>query len=69
MLVSSYAICGKIESRCIKNQEAAILAKIHETNFSVSVKLPITGKIQFQFLTSFFLVLKKFHFGRLDTRL
>ena len=29
---------------------AAILAKIYETNFSVSVKSRITGKVQFQFL-------------------
>ena len=42
MFVSNYAICGKIESRCTKNEEAAVLAKICETNFSVSVKLPIT---------------------------
>ena len=41
---------------------AAILAKIYETNFSVSVKSRITGKVQFQFLNSFLLVLTKFSF-------
>ena len=66
MFVSNYAICGKIESRCTKNEEAAVLAKICETNFSVSVKLPITWKVQFQFLTSFLLVLKKISFWEED---
>ena len=43
-----------------------ILAKISETNFSVSVKLRVTGKVQFQFLNSFSLVLTKFSFWEED---
>ena len=43
-----------------------ILAKIYETNFSVSVKLRTTGKVQFQFSNSFLLVLTKFSFWRED---
>ena len=39
-----------------------ILAKIDETNFSVSVKQHTTGKVQFQFLNTFTLVLTKFSF-------
>ena len=39
-----------------------ILAKIYETNFSISVKQRTMGKVQFQFLNSFLLVLTKFSF-------
>ena len=43
-----------------------ILAKIYETNFSVSVKLRTTGKVQFQFSNSLLLVLTKFSSWRED---
>ena len=43
-----------------------ILAKIYETNFSVSVKQCSTGKVQFQFLNSFLLVQTKFPFWEED---
>ena len=47
-------------------QKITILAKIYETNFSVSVKYRTTGKDQFQFLNSFLLVLTKFPFWEED---
>ena len=43
-----------------------ILVKIYETNFSVSVKERTTGKVQFQSLNSFLLVLTKFSFWEED---
>ena len=46
-----------------------ILAKIYETNFSVSVKLRTTGKVQFQFLNSVLLVLTKLSFSEEDWEL
>ena len=46
--------------------DTTILAKIYETNFSVSVKQRTTGKVQFQFLNSFLLVLTKFSFWEKD---
>ena len=45
---------------------STILAKIYETNFSVSVKKHTTGKVQFQFLNSFLLALTKFSFWEED---
>ena len=45
---------------------ATILAKIYEANFNVSVKQRTTGKVQFQFLNSFLLVLTKFSFWEED---
>ena len=50
---------------------STILGKIYETNFSVSVKWRTMGKVQFQFLNSFFASIDKiFIMGRrLGTRL
>ena len=42
--------------------EYTILAKIYETNVTVSVKYCTKVKVQFQFLNSFLLVLTKFSF-------
>ena len=50
----------------VNNRNTAILAKIYETNVSVSVKYRTTAKVQFQFLNSFSLVLTKFSFWEED---
>ena len=50
----------------MKDGKTTILAKIFETNFNVSVKKRTTGKVQFQFLNSFSLVLTKFSFWEED---
>ena len=49
-----------------KYSRTAILAKIYETNFNVNVKQRTTGKVQFQFLNSFLLVLTKCSFWEED---
>ena len=46
--------------------KTTILAKIYGTNFSVSVKQCTSGKVQFQFLDSFSLVLTTFLFWEED---
>ena len=45
-----------------KHFVTTILAKIYETNFSVSARYRTTGKVQFRFFNSFLLVLTKFSF-------
>ena len=44
----------------------AILAKLYETNFSVSGKQGSAGKVQFQFLNTFLVVLTKLSFYEED---
>ena len=54
----------KSKSMCTSDRETStVMAKIYETNFSVSMKW---GKIQFQFLNSFLLVLTKPSFWKED---
>ena len=56
----------KIERFIRIYDRTTILAKIYETNFRVSVKWRTTGKVEFQFLNSFLLVLTKFPFWEED---
>ena len=50
----------------VNKSVSTILVKIYETNFIVSVKQHTTGKVKFQFLISFLLVLTKFSFWEED---
>ena len=50
----------------MKDGKTTILAKIFETNFNVSVKKRTTGKVQFQFLNSFSVFMRKCSFWEED---
>ena len=55
---------GRVRSKILFPE--TILAGIYETNFSASVKMFTTGKVQFQFLNSVLLALAKFSFWEED---